>query len=167
MPAKINDGLTNQKRYRIRHLAEVRKTDAAAKQAARATPEGKQASDAALAKFRSENRARLAAAAREFRKTPAGVATEQRRVRNPDVPSSHACWHRYRLTPDQRKQMFIDQGGVCKICKRVPARPNVDHCHRTGRVRGIVCQRCNIWLGHIETEGYDQWLIAAAEYLKE
>lgn len=43
------------------------------------------------------------------------------------------------------------QGGVCAIC-RDPKRPGrkslcVDHCHRTGRVRGLLCHQCNKAIG--------------------
>ncbi|MFK0048340.1 endonuclease VII domain-containing protein [Streptomyces sp. NPDC090741] len=38
------------------------------------------------------------------------------------------------------------QGGVCCICLTDPA-VHVDHCHETGRVRGVLCLNCNMGLG--------------------
>ena len=53
----------------------------------------------------------------------------------------------YGLTYEQFKQMEFDQKGLCKICLRAP-KPGgaplcVDHDHKTGRVRGLICYRDN------------------------
>lgn len=56
----------------------------------------------------------------------------------------------YGLTEDQLSEMFESQGGVCAICGKacdVLASLYVDHCHETGDVRGLLCQRCNTALG--------------------
>jgi hypothetical protein len=56
---------------------------------------------------------------------------------------------RYGLTPDDYARMLQQQGDVCAICKKVPAkgrRLNVDHDHVTGQVRGLLCFRCNVGL---------------------
>ena len=44
------------------------------------------------------------------------------------------------------------QGGGCAICGATPGRRNfaVDHCHRTGKIRGILCHTCNVMLGSVE-----------------
>lgn len=69
---------------------------------------------------------------------------------------------RYGLTPKQVRSMLESQGGVCVLCREVPKRPCVDHCHNTGAVRGILCHRCNVRLG-----GWDdiQWRQRAMTYL--
>lgn len=46
--------------------------------------------------------------------------------------------------------MVEAQGGVCAICKQPPREGQslaVDHCHDSGRVRAVLCQGCNRWLG--------------------
>lgn len=53
----------------------------------------------------------------------------------------------YGLTLAQYRKMEFDQKGLCKICFRAP-KPgglplHVDHDHRKGRVRGLLCYRCN------------------------
>ncbi len=49
------------------------------------------------------------------------------------------------------------QEGLCAICKRTlvrektfPAGECADHCHTTGRPRGLLCGACNIAIGHYE-----------------
>lgn len=47
--------------------------------------------------------------------------------------------------------MVIGQAGRCLICFRVPPEDLVvDHDHQTGKVRGLLCQRCNRMLGHVD-----------------
>lgn len=45
--------------------------------------------------------------------------------------------------------MLSNQGGVCAICGERPKRRRlaVDHCHQTGRVRGLLCYSCNVGIG--------------------
>lgn len=57
----------------------------------------------------------------------------------------------YGITADQYDSMLAEQGG-CAVCKAAPAgKPfHVDHCHTTGKVRGILCPACNWFLGKID-----------------
>ena len=63
------------------------------------------------------------------------------------------------------------QGGECAVCHRhnPPKRSKrysdwcVDHDHRTGKVRGIVCYRCNVALGYIE---HDDTMAQMGDYLR-
>ena len=60
---------------------------------------------------------------------------------------------KYGITVEQYDQMMDEQGGTCKICKSLDPtgrRLAVDHCHETGRVRGLLCPSCNTALGRIE-----------------
>lgn len=45
--------------------------------------------------------------------------------------------------------MLESQGGNCKICRNKPTRRrlDVDHCHDTGKIRGLLCENCNKGLG--------------------
>lgn len=70
--------------------------------------------------------------------------------------------NKYGLSTQQVEQMLRDQGGVCAICRLSPKRPCVDHDHLTGRVRAILCHRCNIFLPAIEDRAFAE---AAAAYL--
>jgi hypothetical protein len=72
----------------------------------------------------------------------------------------------YGITQEQYDTMFEAQGGVCAICggKRRYLLA-VDHCHKTGRVRGLLCKLCN---GRILTAAKDDPAILrrAADYLE-
>jgi recombination endonuclease VII len=66
------------------------------------------------------------------------------------------------------QNMLASQGGVCKICKQPPKdgkRLHTDHCHKSGRIRGLLCETCNWGLGHFKDN--PELLRKAAEYLEE
>jgi len=52
---------------------------------------------------------------------------------------------KYGLEPEDYSRMLEDQNGVCWICKAVPTKRRlaVDHCHKTGKIRGLLCWHCN------------------------
>ena len=54
----------------------------------------------------------------------------------------------YGLTEAERDEMVASQTGLCVICPKVPA-VHVDHCHKTGRVRGVLCFNCNSAIGKL------------------
>jgi hypothetical protein len=63
------------------------------------------------------------------------------------------------------EKLVARDGERCGICNRAPAdgmHLAVDHCHTTGRIRGLLCSRCNTGLGYFE-EDPDR-LSAAARY---
>lgn len=52
------------------------------------------------------------------------------------------------FTVKQYRVMEKRQRGLCAICRKKPkGRLHVDHDHRTGKVRGLLCQQCNHGLG--------------------
>lgn len=53
------------------------------------------------------------------------------------------------ITADKYDEMLRSQNGRCKICKRkqIGRRLAVDHCHKTGLVRSLLCSNCNSMLG--------------------
>lgn len=83
-----------------------------------------------------------------------------------------AHWHkrvlyRHGLTPEYYLARLWHQKGVCAICElpdRGGRRLHVDHCHRTGVIRGLLCGPCNKMLG-LALDQPDR-LVRAAEYVE-
>ena len=59
---------------------------------------------------------------------------------------------RYGITLDQYDEMLVAQNSVCAICEGPPkTKPlYVDHCHTTGRIRGLLCAGCNTKMALID-----------------
>lgn len=58
---------------------------------------------------------------------------------------------RYGITADDYERLYQLQGGRCAICRMATGRTrrlSVDHDHRTGEVRGLLCRPCNNILGY-------------------
>lgn len=73
---------------------------------------------------------------------------------------------RYGLTPEQVAAMREAQQGCCAICavELSTTVTNIDHCHKTGKVRGVLCVNCNRGLGAFGDN--IQNMEKALEYLK-
>ena len=75
--------------------------------------------------------------------------------------------YQYGITSDNYNKMFIDQNGCCAICNAHQSefkKPlSVDHCHTTGKVRGLLCNECNLGLGKFKDN--IELLEKAIEYL--
>jgi hypothetical protein len=69
----------------------------------------------------------------------------------------------YGLTPEALQSLVDGQGGWCALCRQRPA-VHVDHDHVVGTVRGVVCFRCNVGLGHFSDSA--AILRAAIDYLE-
>jgi uncharacterized protein YmfQ (DUF2313 family) len=72
------------------------------------------------------------------------------------------------ITVEEYRALFKAQGGVCAICNTdTPTGYNwhVDHCHTTGKVRGILCSKCNQGLGLFNDK--ENLLERAASYLRQ
>lgn len=71
----------------------------------------------------------------------------------------------YGLTLAQYAALFTAQNNVCLICNGVTKGKKlvVDHDHKTGQVRGLLCTRCNTAIGFLEDYS---WVMVALRYLK-
>ena len=75
--------------------------------------------------------------------------------------------HRYKLEPAHKQALLDAQGGGCAICNYKFGQKNgdmhFDHDHKTGAVRGLLCDLCNRGLGFFQDQA--DRLIAASKYL--
>jgi hypothetical protein len=71
--------------------------------------------------------------------------------------------NKYGLDEDKLKSMLAEQDNLCACCLvgLEGGRFEIDHCHSTGRVRGLVCARCNRWLAAVD---HPSWLGKALGY---
>ena len=92
----------------------------------------------------------------------------------PRKQSSYKLMSNYGLTQEDYTNMLATQNGVCAICKCAEtAKSNagyvknlaVDHCHVTGKVRGLLCHDCNTGIGKLKDN--ISLLESAIKYLKE
>jgi hypothetical protein len=119
-------------------------------------PERRRASDAA---YRANNKERIAANERAYRerhkeklmaadRAYKKLHQEKIRTRNRDRVRTKMM-RRYGLSQETYDAMLAKQGGVCAICGNGPGRRRlaIDHCHKTGIVRGLLCGKCNGGIG--------------------
>lgn len=63
---------------------------------------------------------------------------------------------KYGITVGEYNSMFESQGKACAVCGGTESRGygsmHVDHCHTTGKIRGILCQPCNTSLGKMNDD---------------
>ncbi|QBP33246.1 endonuclease VII [Gordonia phage BrutonGaster] len=70
---------------------------------------------------------------------------------------------RYGISLAEYKDLLDEQDGKCAICHTV-AKLHVDHCHVTGKKRGLLCSQCNTAIGLLKEDL--NLLSRAAEYLE-
>ena len=72
---------------------------------------------------------------------------------------------RYGLSDKGYNAILADQHGRCPICTGKFDSLCIDHCHLTGKVRGLLCTKCNLGLGYFNDD--PNCLRAAAAYLEK
>jgi Recombination endonuclease VII len=92
-----------------------------------------------------------------------GVKSRCKKCISHNSRSGHRA-RRYGITPEQHQSMLDAQNGACAICKQALGSPYVDHCHATGKVRGLLCMKCNTGIGMLADSA--ERLEAAAAYLR-
>lgn len=77
-------------------------------------------------------------------------------------------YSRYKITIEEKAIMLQSQGGKCAICEKQillkDRNTHVDHDHKTGKVRAILCLQCNGMIGHANDN--IERLRAAIKYLE-
>ncbi len=71
------------------------------------------------------------------------------------------------VSPERYIQMNVEQKGLCAICNKIDRFGkdlSIDHCHKTGKIRGLLCSACNPAIGAFEDDV--ERLLRAAAYLQ-
>jgi hypothetical protein len=82
-------------------------------------------------------------------------STAAYRQRNPEkyrlANRKHSLLKRYGISIEQYNRLHRLQKGCCAVCgePEVGDRLEVDHNHKTGKVRGLLCRYCNLAIGHL------------------
>lgn len=70
--------------------------------------------------------------------------------------------HKYGITIEQFKAQEAKQKGLCGVCS-MPGELVIDHCHKTGKFRGLLHRSCNSALGLLQDN--PEVILAAASYV--
>lgn len=95
--------------------------------------------------------------------------TRAEKAKNRQANIDFKYMYRYGITTAEVLKMVENQNNKCYICEKVEHtkfKPlMVDHCHETGKIRGMLCQKCNQGLGLFLDS--PELLEKAANYLKK
>jgi hypothetical protein len=139
-------------RYRLKDLKEYQRK----KREYARTPEQRRIRTEYMRKWRAENREKHNRLARESHARNKHKHVERNR--------SHYLMKKYGITTLQKLMMVGNQNGRCGICQEeliFTRATHVDHCHKSGKIRGILCHSCNTKLGW-----YERLSLKIVDYLK-
>ena len=122
-------------------------------------------------RWEAENRKKLTDSKREWYRKNSEQQRAYAKARRLAHPEKFADYRRRRGTGialGEYDKLLAAQGGKCAVCGREPPvqkRPlGVDHCHATGKIRGLLCNCCNTAIGSCQDD--PEVLRSAAAYLE-
>jgi hypothetical protein len=89
-------------------------------------------------------------------------------LKNRDAVLANTRQNNYGITSEQYDALMSAQSAKCGICDRTfgngkSDKAHVDHCHTTGKIRGLLCGNCNLGIGNFQDRV--DLLLRASEYL--
>ena len=82
------------------------------------------------------------------------IRVQNRHKENPERTKNNDLKRLYGITLDEHTQMYEEQNGVCAVCEKPGdgkwKKLCVDHDHKTGKVRQLLCRNCNMILGQVD-----------------
>ena len=92
-------------------------------------------------------------------------------VKRYKIYNKNMKFKKYNLSEEKYHKMRKEQKQKCAMCfnpfRESPRSVHIDHNHKTGKVRGILCDGCNLFLGRIESPKYSERLKMARAYLRK
>lgn len=126
-----------------------------------------------MKKYRKRSPGRARAVDRDYRERNPEVRKEWERRnpryqkdwrrRNPEKLRQYHVKKAYNFSPGEEMIFRRDRGNRCEICDGVRLL-GVDHNHKTGKVRGLLCRSCNSGIGQLKDS--IELLVSAVEYLR-
>lgn len=62
----------------------------------------------------------------------------------------------YEISKEEYDKLHLQQNGKCKLCEKDEKENgralSIDHCHKTGKIRGLLCNNCNLVLGFFKDD---------------
>lgn len=106
---------------------------------------------------------------KKYKQTEAGKRSNLKYRRKPNVKLRYENYRlkvRYGITRKEYWELVAKQKGVCAICGKSDGKKlHVDHCHKTKKIRGLLCGSCNRALGLLKDD--TRLLLQAIKYLKK
>lgn len=96
---------------------------------------------------------------------------KQYREENRKALSDGERKRKFGITPERYSELLQSQNGLCAICNQPETATRlgkvkalaVDHCHKSGGIRGLLCSDCNTGIGKLKDD--PKVLLAAIQYL--
>jgi hypothetical protein len=138
----INDGLNKHQRYKLKNLEKYREQ----KRNLTKQENHKEKRREYQRKWRAKNR--------EHHNELCRISHNKNSHKHVDKRREDRLKNNYNLTVLEYESILKSQNDCCKICKKHKSKwkrnLSVDHCHKTGKIRGILCTKCNTSLAWFE-----------------
>ena len=137
-------------------------------------PQSKERKAAYKKEYREKNKEQIAAQMKEYyeknKEQRAAYNKEYREENKEEIAikkEEQRLKSKYGITSKEKNVLLQKQNNKCKIClvEFSNVTPNIDHCHTTNKVRGILCGVCNRGLGFFKED--IEVLTKAIKYLEE
>lgn len=117
--------------------------------------------------WRANNKAKIKNQSQKYWAETYKPVFAKRYADNKEFYKNKALKAAFDITLEQYNEMREAQGNACKICRKPETAFKkglaVDHCHKTGKVRGLLCPKCNVGLGQFQDN--IEYLTLAASYV--
>ncbi len=162
------------RKYREKNLESERERNRVSANSKRA--ESREEYNAYMRDWSARNKDKINAKRRDRLLTDKEYANRLREVgriryaKNPNAHRNLRLKSEYGITLDEYMNMYESQGGKCAICGDThPSKGRhglvVDHCHKKGHVRKLLCSKCNTGLGQFRDNA--ELLARAIEYINK